>query len=102
LPERPRISCLAQTSSIGFLVPPSDRVIDPFVVLAPVVPGEKMEIDIPVQKFIESFAVAETKVTVDGTVVDKDKMGFAKRNWRQLQAMPRNNTPTSSSSPVNS
>ncbi len=77
-------------------------VINEMRFLAPVVPGEKMEIDISVQKFIESFAVVEAQVTVDGAVVAKGKMGFAKRNWGQLQAKPQNDTTTNSSSPVNS
>jgi hypothetical protein len=81
---------------MGLLVPPGDRVIVPFVVLAPVVPGEKMEIDIPVQKFIESFAVAERKVTVDGAVVDKGKMGFSNGiggSCRRSHQITRQRTP---------
>ena len=47
--------------------------------LVPVVPGNKLEIDVQVLKFIEGFAVVEAVATVDGTPVARGKLGFAKR-----------------------
>ena len=47
--------------------------------LVPVVPGNRMEMDIQVLKFIEGFALIEAVATVDGTAVARGKLGFAKR-----------------------
>jgi len=49
--------------------------------LAPVVPGDKMEMEIQVLKFIEDFALIEAVATVDGTVVARGKLGFARRSF---------------------
>jgi 3-hydroxyacyl-[acyl-carrier-protein] dehydratase len=56
-------------------------VINEMRFLAPVLPGDRMEIEIQVNKFIQDFAVVEAVVTVDGSVVARGKMGFAKRSW---------------------
>lgn len=48
--------------------------------LVPVVPGNRLEMDIQVLKFIEGFALIEAVATVDGTVVARGKLGFAKRS----------------------
>jgi 3-hydroxyacyl-[acyl-carrier-protein] dehydratase len=48
--------------------------------LVPVVPGDRMEIEVQVLKFIEDFALVEAVVTVDGTAVAKGKLGFARRS----------------------
>jgi 3-hydroxyacyl-[acyl-carrier-protein] dehydratase len=53
--------------------------------LKPVVPGERMEIDVQVLKFIEDFAVVEAVASVDGVTVARGKLGFAKRG---LEARP--------------
>jgi 3-hydroxyacyl-[acyl-carrier-protein] dehydratase len=53
--------------------------------LVPVVPGNRMEIDVQVLKFIPDFALVEAVVTVDGTAVAKGKLGFARKN---LQTQP--------------
>jgi 3-hydroxyacyl-[acyl-carrier-protein] dehydratase len=53
--------------------------------LVPVVPGDKLEIDIQVLKFIEGFALVEAMATVGATVVAKGSLGFARRG---LQANP--------------
>jgi 3-hydroxyacyl-[acyl-carrier-protein] dehydratase len=53
--------------------------------LVPVVPGDKLEIDIQVLKFIDGFALVEAVATVGGTVVAKGSLGFARR---ELQANP--------------
>jgi 3-hydroxyacyl-[acyl-carrier-protein] dehydratase len=47
--------------------------------LVPVVPGDKMEIEVQVLKFIEDFAVVEAVATVGMTTVAKGKLGFARR-----------------------
>jgi len=47
--------------------------------LVPVVPGDRMEMEIQVLKFIEDFALVEAVATVDGTVVARGKLGFARR-----------------------
>ena len=62
-------------------------VINEMRFLAPVFPGDRMEIEINVQKFIQNFAVIEAAVTVDDKVVARGKMGFARREWRQLNAL---------------
>ena len=48
--------------------------------LVPVVPGNRMEMDIQVLKFIEGFALIEAVATVDGTAVARGKVGFARRS----------------------
>jgi 3-hydroxyacyl-[acyl-carrier-protein] dehydratase len=48
--------------------------------LKPVVPGDRMEMDVKVLKFIDDFAVVEAVATVDGTDVARGKMGFARRS----------------------
>jgi 3-hydroxyacyl-[acyl-carrier-protein] dehydratase len=53
--------------------------------LVPVVPGDKLEIDIQVLKFIEGFALVEAVATVGATVVAKGSLGFARRG---LQVNP--------------
>jgi 3-hydroxyacyl-[acyl-carrier-protein] dehydratase len=53
--------------------------------LVPVVPGNRLEIDVQVLKFIEGFAVVEAVATVDGTAVARGKLGFAKRGLQGNQ-----------------
>ena len=53
--------------------------------LVPVVPGNRMEIDVKVLKFIEDFAVVEAVATVDGAAVARGKLGFARRGLRSPQ-----------------
>jgi 3-hydroxyacyl-[acyl-carrier-protein] dehydratase len=53
--------------------------------LKPVVPGERMEVNVQVLKFIEDFAVVEGVASVDGVTVARGKLGFAKRG---LEASP--------------
>jgi 3-hydroxyacyl-[acyl-carrier-protein] dehydratase len=54
--------------------------------LAPVVPGNRLEMRIQVLKFIEDFAVIEAVAEVDGTIVAKGKLGFARRNLKERDA----------------
>lgn len=51
--------------------------------LVPVVPGNRMEMDIQVLKFIEGFALIEAVATVDGTAVARGKLGFARRSLQE-------------------
>jgi 3-hydroxyacyl-[acyl-carrier-protein] dehydratase len=53
--------------------------------LVPVVPGNKLEIEVQVLKFIPDFALIEAVATVDAVTVAKGKLGFARRG---LQAPP--------------
>jgi 3-hydroxyacyl-[acyl-carrier-protein] dehydratase len=55
--------------------------------LVPVVPGNRLEIEIQVLKFIEDFALVEAVATVDGTAVARGKLGFARRSL-QAQQLP--------------
>jgi len=54
-------------------------VINEMRFLVPVVPGDRIEMDIQVLKFIEDFALIEAVATVDGTPVARGKLGFARR-----------------------
>lgn len=56
--------------------------------LVPVVPGDKLEIDVQALKFVEDFALVEGVATVDGTQVARGKLGFARRS---LQTSNRHN-----------
>jgi 3-hydroxyacyl-[acyl-carrier-protein] dehydratase len=47
--------------------------------LKPVVPGDRLEMDVQVLKFIDDFAVVEAVATVNGVEVAKGKLGFARR-----------------------
>jgi len=48
--------------------------------LAPVVPGDRMEIELQVLKFIEDLALVEAVARVDHVVVATGKLGFARRS----------------------
>jgi 3-hydroxyacyl-[acyl-carrier-protein] dehydratase len=48
--------------------------------LVPVVPGDRMEIEVKVLKFINDQALVEGAVTVDGTLVATGTLGFARRS----------------------
>ncbi len=50
--------------------------------LAPVVPGNRMEIDVQVLKFIGDFALVEAVAMVDSTAVARGKVGFARRAFQ--------------------
>jgi 3-hydroxyacyl-[acyl-carrier-protein] dehydratase len=53
--------------------------------LVPVVPGDQLQIDVQVLKFIEDLALVEAVVTVGTTVVARGKLGFGRR---RLQGPP--------------
>jgi len=44
-----------------------------------------MEVEIKVLKFIEDLALVEAVATVDGTIVAKGKLGFARRGLAEPQ-----------------
>jgi 3-hydroxymyristoyl/3-hydroxydecanoyl-(acyl carrier protein) dehydratase len=48
--------------------------------LKPVIPGDRMEIDVQVLKFSGDFAIVEAVVTVNGVEVAGGKLGFARRS----------------------
>jgi len=48
--------------------------------LVPVVPGDRMEIDVRVLKLVQDIALVEGSVTVDGTLVANGTLGFARRS----------------------
>jgi 3-hydroxyacyl-[acyl-carrier-protein] dehydratase len=56
--------------------------------LAPVVPGDRMEIDLHILKLAGDIALVEGVVTVSGTAVARGKLGFARRTL-QKQGQPR-------------
>lgn len=84
------VEAIGQSASILFLktmgtgTRPGDFLvlasINEMRFLKPVVPGDRMEIDVQVLKFIEDFALVEAAVTVDGTEVTRGKLGFARRS----------------------
>src|SRR5438445_13040741 len=45
--------------------------------LAPVAPGDRMEIEVQVLEFIQDFALVEAVVTVDSIVVTRARLDFA-------------------------
>jgi 3-hydroxyacyl-[acyl-carrier-protein] dehydratase len=53
--------------------------------LVPVVPGNTLEIEVKVLKFIEGFALVEAEAKVEDVLVAKGSLGFARRG---LQAAP--------------
>jgi 3-hydroxyacyl-[acyl-carrier-protein] dehydratase len=48
--------------------------------LVPVVPGDRMEIDVKILKLVQDLALVEGSVTVDGTLVATGTLGFARRS----------------------
>jgi 3-hydroxyacyl-[acyl-carrier-protein] dehydratase len=48
--------------------------------LVPVVPGDRMEIDVKVLKLVQDVALVEGTVTVDGILVATGTLGFARRS----------------------
>jgi 3-hydroxyacyl-[acyl-carrier-protein] dehydratase len=49
--------------------------------LAPVVPGDRLEIELRVLKFINDLALVEAVATVDQMVVATGKLGFGRRSF---------------------
>lgn len=53
--------------------------IDGMRFLQPVLPGDRMDIDVHFVKLLDTMALVEGTVNVDGAVVMKGRMGFARR-----------------------
>lgn len=47
--------------------------------ITPIVPGDRMEINIKVLKIVKDLALIEGSVTVDGTLAASGQLGFARR-----------------------
>ena len=45
--------------------------------MVPVIPGDRMEIDVKIIKLVQDLALVEGAVTVDGTLVATSTLGFA-------------------------
>jgi 3-hydroxymyristoyl/3-hydroxydecanoyl-(acyl carrier protein) dehydratase len=61
--------------------------------LAPVVPGDRMEIELQVLKFVEDFALVEAVATVDDVTVATGKLGFARRSFEATSTKESNAWP---------
>jgi 3-hydroxyacyl-[acyl-carrier-protein] dehydratase len=71
------------TSSDEFLVLGS---IDQMCFPAPVVSGDRLEIEVRVLKFIAGLALVEAKAWVEETTVAKGKVGFARQSLQALRS----------------
>jgi 3-hydroxyacyl-[acyl-carrier-protein] dehydratase len=58
--------------------------------LAPVVPGDRIDIKLRVLKFVEDLALVEAVATVDQTVVATGKLGFARRSFQPSSTIDSN------------
>ncbi len=61
-------------------------VINEMRFLSPVAPGDRMEIDVQVLKIAGDLALVEGEVTVNGTVVARGRLGFARRTMHSEQS----------------
>lgn len=61
-------------------------VINDMRFLVPVVPGDRMEIDVRIVKIAGDIALVEGSITVDRRVVARGKLGFARRSWAPAPA----------------
>ena len=59
--------------------------IDQMTFPAAVIPGDRMEIEVRVLKFIAGLALVEAEATVENTLVAKGKVGFARMSWQELR-----------------
>jgi 3-hydroxyacyl-[acyl-carrier-protein] dehydratase len=53
--------------------------------LIPVVPGDRLEIDVRALTFVDDFALVEGVAMVDSAVVAQCKLGFARRSLQASQ-----------------
>jgi 3-hydroxymyristoyl/3-hydroxydecanoyl-(acyl carrier protein) dehydratase len=53
--------------------------------LVPVVPGDRLDIDVKILKLAEDVALVDGTVTVDETIVARGRLGFARA---ELDAKP--------------
>jgi len=63
-------------------------VINEMRFLAPVVPGDRMEIDVEVVKNAGDIVLVSGEVTVDGKVVARGRLGFARRTMETSGSEP--------------
>ncbi len=63
-------------------------VINEMRFLAPVVPGDRMEIDVEVVKNAGDIVLVSGEVTVDGKVVARGRLGFARRTMETSGSGP--------------
>jgi len=85
------VEAVGQSASIlfsktnGTQAPPEEFLvlgaINEMRFLVSVVPGDRMEIDVRVLKFTEDLALVEAEATVNGNVVARGKLGFARRSF---------------------
>ncbi len=76
--------------------------------LTPVVPGDRMEMELHVLKFVEDLALVEAVATVGHTVVATGKLGFARRGFQpalsedsnEMNNVTRSREGTNSSTPT--
>lgn len=61
--------------------------------LVPVVPGDRMEIDVKVLKLVPDLALVEGSVTVDGTLVATGTLGFARRSLTPAKGFKKDGRP---------
>lgn len=78
-----QVACILFSKTIGtgmekeeFLVLGS---IDGMRFLQPVLPGDRMDIEVRFVKLLDTMALVEGTVSVDGVVVMKGRLGFARR-----------------------
>jgi 3-hydroxyacyl-[acyl-carrier-protein] dehydratase len=55
----------------------------------PVVPGDKLDIQVDVTKIVKDIAFVESTATVDGVVVAKGKIGFGGKRLQAAPAAPK-------------
>jgi len=63
-------------------------VINDMRFLVPVVPGDRMEIDVKILKIAGDIALVEGVMTVSGITVARGKLGFARRTLSSREVFP--------------
>lgn len=79
----------SQTTSLGMR--PGEFLVLALIdmrFLVPVVPGDRMEIDLHILKLAGDIALVEGVVTVGETIVARGKLGFARRTLGSKEAGP--------------
>ena len=67
------------------------HVIHDMRFLVPVVPGDRLDIDVKILKLAADVALVDGTVTVDETIVARGKPGFARRALGTKPAEPASN-----------
>lgn len=94
LPETLLVEAMGQAASVLFTqTTGAGAGVEEFLVLGaipemefcnPVVPGDRVELDVTVSKLIGDFALVSAVATVKDTIVARGKIGFAKRSLASL------------------